>query len=571
MVHREVRAIPQMPRAAPVALGRVKQRDANGMRRGAFSTRVSTPPTTVRPTRDRYQRVEMHGAERTSHSRAIENGLASTRHIGTIGERTMTHVASRPLESPPGSVSGASHPRRPRITKPSFIASTALFACVLGATVTAVPQAVAQQQPNGPVLRQEGWLVKSYSEIANPISSANVRDQVADLKVIVARRSPEDVARFRWWTTGGPAYRWNEIILDEMQASFVTLPLAARHLALYQVALDDAMAVASAHRKNAGRSDSELDAALKSPGASSSPTLSPSAHAAAAAAAAEILGYLFPDRAASFEARAEDAMQARLLAGAEYPREIAAGREIGQKIAKLAIARGKGDRSDTKWSGVVPEGPGAWKGTNPIAPLAGTWQTWVLTHGGELRPAAPPEVGSEQVKAALTELKSFARSPKTNHRAVYWEVHGGARAHTLWNDIARTKLLEAGASGQTTARVLAALNVALADAGTACWDAKYTYWYIRPPQLDSELKSLFAPPNHPSYPAAHGCYSSAAATLLAGIFQSDRDRLLALGNEAAEARIWAGIHYRFDVQAGQEIGRQVAKRTAERAFTTRTH
>ena len=102
---------------------------------------------------------------------------------------------------------------------------------------------------------------------------------------------------------------------------------------------------------------------------------------------------------------------------------------------------------------------------------------------------------------------------------------------------------------------------------TACWDAKYAYWYIRPPQLDAELKSLFPPPNHPSYPAAHGCYSTAAATVLAGVFPQDRERLLALGKEAAEARIWAGIHYRFDIDAGQEIGRKVGEKALERAFS----
>ena len=51
-----------------------------------------------------------------------------------------------------------------------------------------------------------------------------------------------------------------------------------------------------------------------------------------------------------------------------------------------------------------------------------------------------------------------------------------------------------------------------------------------------------------SYPAAHGCLSTAAATVLAGVFPSDRDKLLAHGKEAAEAQIWAGIHYRFDVE-----------------------
>jgi len=122
----------------------------------------------------------------------------------------------------------------------------------------------------------------------------------------------------------------------------------------------------------------------------------------------------------------------------------------------------------------------------------------------------------------------------------------------------------------TAARVLAALNIAFLDAAIACWDAKYTYWFIRPSQLDPELKPVFPPPNHPSYPAAHGCLSTAAATVLAALFPRDRDRLLALGKEAAEARIWAGIHYRFDIDAGQEIGRKVAARTLERAFVSTT-
>ncbi|RKE65662.1 PAP2 superfamily protein [Pseudorhodoplanes sinuspersici] len=461
---------------------------------------------------------------------------------------------------------------RRRITMAtSGTVASAIVACALSMTTVAGPQALAHERLNAPVLRQEGWLVKSYSEIANPISSASLRNEFIELKAIVAKRSPEDIERFRWWTTGGPAYRWNEIILDEIQASFVTLPLAARHLALYHAALDDALAVASSYRMDKKRSDTELDAALKFAGKSSLATLSPSGHAAVSAAAAEVLGYLFPERAALFARKAEEATQARLLAGVEYPQEVAAGRKIGLEVAKLAIARGKADRSGTKWSGVVPEGQDKWKGSNPIAPLAGTWQTWVLTHGGEVRPSRPPAVDSDQMKEALNELKTFARSPKTNHRATYWEVHGGARAHTHWNEVARAKLLEAGMSGQTTARTLAALNIALADAGTACWDAKYTFWYIRPPQLDGELKPLFAPPNHPSYPAAHGCYSTAAATFLASVFQSDRDRLMALGNEAAEARVWAGIHYRFDVEAGREIGRKVAQKTVERAFISRTH
>src|SRR6478735_2049549 len=111
--------------------------------------------------------------------------------------------------------------------------------------------------------------------------------------------------------------------------------------------------------------------------------MSPSDHAAAAAAAAEVLAYLFPARSEYFAAKAEEAMQVRLLAGVEFPFAISAGRAIGQKIGMLAVARGKLDGSDAKWTGSVPEGAGKWKGTNPVAPMAGTWMPWTLVTAAE--------------------------------------------------------------------------------------------------------------------------------------------------------------------------------------------
>jgi membrane-associated phospholipid phosphatase len=203
-----------------------------------------------------------------------------------------------------------------------------------------------------------------------------------------------------------------------------------------------------------------------------------------------------------------------------------------------------------------------------VAPLAGTWRPWVLRHSAEFRPAPPPPYNSMQVKRAVAQLKTFKRTPASNHRAVYWEVFGGARGFALWNEFARAKLLEYGASfdAPTSARALASLNVAYEDAAIACFEAKYTYWYIRPSQLDPALKPVFPPPNHPSYPAAHGCVSSAAATVLAALFSWDRERLLAMAEEAGEARIWAGIHYRFDVEAGQALGEKVGEKVLSRAF-----
>ncbi len=443
---------------------------------------------------------------------------------------------------------------------------------VVAVSLLAASTALSAERPGAPVPRSEGWLVKSFDELKGPAPPTNARDELAELKVIMAKRTASDVERAHWWSVGGPAYRWNEIAIDELLDNFVTLPLAARHLALLHAAIDDAVAAASHNKQAYGRprpaaADPSIKPALFAPGGSSYP----SDYAAAAAAASEVLSYIFPGRTAAFAARAEEVMQSRLLVGVDYPSDVAAGRALGQRIAALAIARGRADGSDAKWTGSVPDGPGKWKGTNPVAPLAATWRPWVLARQDEMRPVAPPVFDSEHVKRDLAELKAFQRTPKSNHRSVYWEVFGGARAHALWNDTARTKLLEYGDAydAQMATRLLAALNIAFLDATIACWDAKYAYWYIRPSQLDSELKPVFPPPNHPSYPAAHGCLSTAASTVLADVFPRDRDRLLALGKEAAEARIWAGIHYRFDVDAGQAIGQKVAEKVLAQAFVNR--
>jgi membrane-associated phospholipid phosphatase len=229
---------------------------------------------------------------------------------------------------------------------------------MLSAAAISTPVGAADDL-SAPVPRAEGWLVKSYGQIESPAPPKNAQSELAALKSMTAKRTAQDIARFRWWATGGPVHRWNEIVLDELQESFVTLPLAARHLALFHAALDDAVAAARHHRKSTARAEpAGIDAAINAAGRSPAVTLSPSDHAAAAAAAAEVLGYLFPARAAHYSAQAEDAMRTRLLAGAEYPHEVAAGRVIGQRVAALAIARGKSDGSDAKWSGSVPEGPG---------------------------------------------------------------------------------------------------------------------------------------------------------------------------------------------------------------------
>jgi membrane-associated phospholipid phosphatase len=114
------------------------------------------------------------------------------------------------------------------------------------------------------------------------------------------------------------------------------------------------------------------------------------------------------------------------------------------------------------------------------------------------------------------------------------------------------------------ARAYALLHVALHDVAVACWDAKYAYWAVRPIHVDPGFLPLFATPNHPSYPSGHSCLSSAAAAVLGSLFPRDAAAFSVLATEASESRIWAGIHFRSDLDAGRVLGEAVAARVIAR-------
>ncbi len=192
----------------------------------------------------------------------------------------------------------------------------------------------------------------------------------------------------------------------------------------------------------------------------------------------------------------------------------------------------------------------------------------MLASGSDLRPEPPPAYDSAQEGVELEELRRFQRTPKTNADAFFWEYgSGGTRNYWFWNEQTTKKILEyrLDANPPRAARAYAVEAVAAHDAAVACWDAKYAYWAIRPFQLNPTFQTLFPTPNHPSYPAAHGTLSSAAAAALAYLFPRDAQALNALADAAGESRIWAGIHFRSDVNAGLALGRAVAAKVAERA------
>jgi membrane-associated phospholipid phosphatase len=258
-----------------------------------------------------------------------------------------------------------------------------------------------------------------------------------------------------------------------------------------------------------------------------------------------------------------------LIAGLNYPSDVQAGYELGRAVAARVIEHAKNDGSSAQWTGSVPSGPGLWNGTSPALPLAGTWKTWVLSSGSELRPGPPPAYDSPQMAAEMQELRDYKRTPQSNSEASFWEYGaGGGHLYWYWNDILARKVLEYGLADNPprAARAFLLPNIALYDALVACWDAKYTYWAIRPGQLDPSFKPLFNTPSHPSYPSAHSCFSQSVSVTMAHLFPRDTGRFYALAEQASESRIWSGIHFRSDVRVGRDLGWAVGQRVVARAL-----
>jgi membrane-associated phospholipid phosphatase len=433
----------------------------------------------------------------------------------------------------------------------------------------------AQAEPNPAADPQAGawrtWVITSGREfrVPTPPDRATTDQELDQLALLAAKRDAATLDRIAYWDTGGPSYRWSELAVAEHLKNGQPWQIAARDLGLMHIAIYDAM-IAAWDSKYAYKRPrpSVVHADLKAVVADPAYPSYPSAHAVAAGAASEVLAYIYPDRAAFFREKAAEAGQSRLVAGVNYPSDVAEGMALGKRVAALVIERGKTDGTDAKWTGSVPTGPCLWNGQNPILPLAGTWKPWVLTSTNEFRPGPPVPCDSAAKMAELAEIKNFKRTPLTNNAAMFWEAAaGGLRAHQYWNEQLSRKVLEyrLDADPPREARAFVLPFITLYDAGIACWEAKFTYWAIRPFQLDADVKTVVPTPNHPSYPAAHACSSIAVARVLGHLFPRDAEMFAALGEQAAESRVWAGIHYRSDIDAGRQLALGVAGKVIARA------
>jgi hypothetical protein len=249
---------------------------------------------------------------------------------------------------------------------------------------------------------------------------------------------------------------------------------------------------------------------------------------------------------------------------------------IGHAVGRLAVARAEGDGSNAVWDGVRPTGAGVWQPTppdfrpDPIEPLAGTWQTWVLPGGDAMRPGPPPAWGSDAWRAEVLAVQEAVahRTPDQAAAADFWAGYGGTVTPAgLWIEIGRDLIVRDGLDLPHAARALALTSVAMADGFVCCWDAKYAYWSARPITADPTLDVRFPTPPFPSYTSGHSTISAAAATVLGHLFPTDAETLADQAREAKDSRLWAGIHYPLDNAMGATGGAMVGRLVVARAHT----
>ncbi|HJW68062.1 MAG TPA: vanadium-dependent haloperoxidase, partial [Candidatus Binatia bacterium] len=235
--------------------------------------------------------------------------------------------------------------------------------------------------------------------------------------------------------------------------------------------------------------------------------------------------------------------------------------------------------------------PGDYQSTPPNFPAQPQFTHWsavrpfALSSASQFRPGPPPRVTSRAYRAALAEVESLGVANGTTATAdqmLIGRFWNGA-IQNYWNEIAQTAAVGLGLSTADTARLFALLDLTFADAVIAFYDAKYTYTFWRPVTAvratsadPSWLPEVTNTPPDPSYPGAHAVISSAGASVLSEFLGRDRldftvtsevlpgversfTRFSAAAREAASSRVFAGVHFGFDLTAGRRLGRQVAK------------
>ena len=318
-----------------------------------------------------------------------------------------------------------------------------------------------------------------------------------------------------------------------------------------------------------------------------------SQEAAASAAAHEVLVTLYPNFQGALDMQFQQSL-AQISGG-----DKATGISVGQTVAKRILALRSNDGSNAQPPlFVFGNAPGDYQSTPPNFPVQPQFTHWsrvmpfALQQANQFRPSPPPALTSDTYSDVFNEVKAFGivnSNAASADQALTGRFWNGA-IQNYWNEITQTAAEKHGLTTAQDARLFALLNLALADAVIAFYDAKYTYNFWRPVTAiraadTDDNSATFADPNwlpevgkttpDPSYPGAHAVISAAAATVLNSFFRSHHfdfsvtsevmpgversfKSFSAAADEATLSRLFAGVHFRSDLTSGQQLGRELA-------------
>jgi hypothetical protein len=443
-----------------------------------------------------------------------------------------------------------------------------IVAGLLAALVSASPCAAAP--PDGAqVGTWKTWILSSATEIQVPAppadSSEQTKKELDELRQLqTARNSITNIAIQYYF--GVPAtQRWHDTALAVARLEKANNNRQIRLEAILHTAIADAVVATWAAKYQYNRKppsqlapDISMVPTAGGPPASTEPSY-PSEDAAIAGTAVGILTALYPNQANDVQAIAAEIQQARLQMGANYRKDLDAGFNLGQEVAKRALARAATDGSDQKWTGTVPTGEGLWApapGTSPLEPLEGTWKPWLMTRGDQFRAGPPPAFGSTEYLAELALVKQLSSNPTPSQRALALTVAADP-IKSNWDPVYAVIQRERLSVPRET-RVMALIAAVQHDATVAGHDTKYAYWHLRPSMADATIMPYIGLPNHPSYVSNAAIIASASAELAGYLFPQDAARFRVLAEQSGWSRIYGGIHYPSDERAGGEMGKKIA-------------
>ena len=282
------------------------------------------------------------------------------------------------------------------------------------------------------------------------------------------------------------------------------------------------------------------------------------AELAAIVAASAVLRTVFP-RDSGWIERRRAAETATLKKEGLSTAGVRSGELAGRRAAARWVKDAAAELRVPPWRGAVPAGPFRWRGEgkSPALAISLGLKPWFLERRDQFRPPPPPEHNSPGFRASMAVVRTATGTRTREQTLLTWRW--ARNAATLWSEIAGEAMLRRKLPETDAARALMYLNMALSDATIACWDAKLTYWYPRPSQVDPRLDLSVPLPDFPSYPSAHATLFAAGAGVLGHLLPGERQRLDSLAAEATDSRVWAGVHFPFDNSAGIQLGRRVAE------------